>query len=262
MYISASQLDRFFTCPLLYKATYIDRIIPFHKSPSMVEGILFHKAMELAIRHQDRYFYKSKQGLYEMGITFDKAHDGLTSAEYVQPMLDRLDALIEGGLRSFNLQSMSNTEMKVYFHVYGIQYFGIIDALKDNEIIIDFKTGLRYKTQRDIDNSMQMVVYAAAINDMRGRPLEYPVEVQYISVSKNDPGHYRIVKRIITAEDIYKLLALSMALKEAIRTDKFYPTSPAKCPQWCPLRKNGECGVYIKKQKYFPAIHSAIIPKD
>jgi len=265
-YISANQISIYSICPLLYKKIYIDG---FERAPRLFlsEGKFIHKMVET--------WFKQQQVM--PGFDINQVMSNPEFQKYVIQEMDKLQdyvKLAEGALQELMKRSLQQAttivtalkdhgitikdmEYLLEFITNGIKFRGFIDILgedKRGEIIIDIKTGSRFKRPSDATNSHQLVVYGMGRNAEAGRPIDHPIRVVLLSTNRNQPNKYVWHMRTITTHDVVQTIALAKSIKEAHRLNFFPPTSKDKCPGWCPLREAGLCEEELKSQTGWGAI--------
>jgi hypothetical protein len=111
---------------------------------------------------------------------------------------------------------------------------GIIDLGDDQDRVVDFKTAARSKSQTDVDESVQLTIYAAAFHAETGRK---PSEVRLDTIVKTKTKTDRQVLTSSRDEADFQPLANRInAVTSAIQTGVFTPAPPGAwwCgPKWC-----------------------------
>lgn len=161
-HISYSQIDNYLICPLRYKYSYVLNI-PTPPSRSLNFGDTFHKTLN---EFHTKIMFGNKPTLENLFEIFEKNWNPLG----YENEKDRKNAFEEGkkilkdyyeknkGLDAKHL----GLEKKFVLSIDGTKLKGTIDRidkLSDGTVeIIDYKTG-KEKSQKDVDNNVQMTIY-------------------------------------------------------------------------------------------------------
>ncbi len=170
-YISYSHLQTFEICPLHYKLKYMLRI-PTPPSASQSYGITLHSALRdlysLIISGQKVDLKKALE-LLDNNWT----REGYQSKNHEQiakeGAINVLDAYLKSDL--FKNSKPLAVEIPFNFNIENIRVGGRIDRLdqlSNNAIeIVDYKTGNKIPTQKEIDSNLQLTTYALAATEIQ-----------------------------------------------------------------------------------------------
>lgn len=175
-YLSFSQIETFNVCPLHYKAKYILRLqVPQTAAQSF--GTSLHATL--------RDFYqellnRKKVGEDEAFTIFKKnwINEGYQSKRHEALAFKKGVKILDGFLRSaFDKKNLpSFLELPFQFSVSPALKIGgkidRIDKLTNGTIeVLDYKTGASLLTQREIDENLQLTIYALAVTEIANVPL-------------------------------------------------------------------------------------------
>lgn len=250
-HLSVSQIEMYTRCPEQYRRRYIEKhIIP--PGIAFVRGISFHKGAEYnfkqkintkqdlpveqvkeVIASEVDYIVKNKGVLLtqeeekigkkkvlgkikdeavSLGELFIK-----DSAPYIQPVVVEDKEIIEIPEASYNLM-------------------GVLDVVDEKDVIIDFKTSSKSKSQEEADKSLQLTMYALTFRKKfkratNGLRLE-------VFVAKKEPEIQRLTTHR-TVEDVEAFVNRVNSIIKGIKAGVFPPATPGAW--WCDPRF---CGYY------------------
>ncbi len=170
-YLSYSQIQTFQICPLHYKLKYILKI-PTAPTSAQSFGISVHNTL--------RDFYQ----IYQRGerakiLDIEKIlnnnwiNDGYQSKQHVKEAFIKAKKEISNYLKNnFDEKNLPLAlEYSFNFFIEKLKIVGImdrVDSLKNGEIeIIDYKTGNKLPTQKELDNNLQLTIYAIAATNVK-----------------------------------------------------------------------------------------------
>lgn len=246
-YLSPSQLDMYCKCPEQYRRRYIER-------DKMPPGIAAHRGTGVHAGAKGNFRQKrethrdlSPKDIIDQSVAaFDEAVERkgfqLTKDEIARGpaavIAEQRDATAR--LARFHAEVQAPdyqpaiTEQKVRIVLPNAPYdlLGIVDLQDDRGRVTDFKTAKRKKSQKDVDDSVQLTIYAAAAA-VRGTPAS---EVALDTLVNNKtPTRQRLVSP--RDENDYRALASrTNAVIAAITAGSFPPTMPGSwwcSPDWC-----------------------------
>jgi DNA helicase-2/ATP-dependent DNA helicase PcrA len=182
-YLSYSQIESFKLCPLHYKLRYIVGI-PTPQTPALSFGTTMHLVM--------RQMYEKVAAKEKVTIAW--AHEalaknwlreGYTSKSYEDEMKKRGERYLEDYIKSQyqpDAQVLSLEQPFTIPIVSGDRSIRIggkidrIDATPNGGIeIVDYKTG-RIPTKREVDNNLQLSMYAMAASEIQGSMFQRSAE--------------------------------------------------------------------------------------
>lgn len=198
--LSYSQINDFKVCPLHYKLKYIVGI-PSPVSSAQSFGITIHKTLA--------DFYSRHKGGLE--ATLDNLlklysqswiNEGYASKHHEDLMKNRGREYLKTFYNNefkFN-QIPLNLEHNFSFKVKNLQIRGKIDRIdqtKEGIEIIDYKTGVKIPTDKEIAKDLQLTLYAMAANEVKEPPFGRPPEQIALSLYYFDQGRRLTTKRTI-----------------------------------------------------------------
>jgi CRISPR/Cas system-associated exonuclease Cas4 (RecB family) len=178
MRFSFSSISLFQRCPYAFRLKYIDSAEEKYYAP-FIHGKIAHYYMEMRARH-DR-------------ITTEK----LTIEKYPYDYTLAICKEAEGNITENTFAHTLETEMKIDFVIGEHQITGIIDRLDlqdDLYTIVDYKYGKYIYTQKDLQNSLQLQIYAYGIMLLKN--------VNRVYIMYHNLKQRHIVGMIIGKEDI------------------------------------------------------------
>jgi hypothetical protein len=113
---------------------------------------------------------------------------------------------------------------------------GWIDMIDDRDIVTDFKTGAKRKNQKDVDNSLQLTIYAAAYRREFG---SMPVAVQLDTLVKTKKPGRQLLTSTRSMADLEMMINRINVMLQSIQSGIFTPApvgawkcSPKFCGYW------------------------------
>ncbi len=183
--LSYTQIETFRTCPLHYKLRYILNI-PSLPSASQSFGTSIH----LALRDFYRFFGKgefrrfSQERLVKELISLLKKNwisDGFLSKDHERQFFDRGERYLEDYIKTEFNPDIKTALTEENFSVFlplerPLKLIGRmdrVDILPDGGIeIVDYKSGTKVPTQKEVDKDLQMSFYAIAADKIKESPFE------------------------------------------------------------------------------------------
>lgn len=217
---SYSKIDQYYRCPLAYKLLNIDKVEKIY-NPSLISGRLAHKFMEIGFLNRD---VKNIKNL----IMKDKDID-LHNINMIDKISHELENLINNKTYKYCIEVEYPISMTI--GPYNIR--GIIDRIdKDDNhyTIIDYKYGYYEYTQNNLEESLQLKLYAYYIMNEYNQDR---VEIKYHNLKQNT-----IVSIIIHKEDINVNMIENMIsdIEFSELLDTFPPRVSSTCI-YCSVRK-------------------------
>lgn len=202
---SNSSLSCYADCPYKYKLRYIDNVEPEFESVHLQFGTMAHDVLHKAGDLRDRYNdgvldMESYNPVIPSEVLYDnlKSHFSISSWNgYFRPIIkqiaeyeEELKKEIEHPVihREIKLQATSYNLMNDFGYHIGMPLVGVIDflmvdSLRKNAIILDYKFSTKRKTQDDFDLNSQLYIYAYLVHITCGVPLRN-IQVGYIDIPK------------------------------------------------------------------------------
>ena len=178
---SATRLKSYLTCPRQFRYSYMDAIPSIPTSP-LVFGRALHDA--LCFVHERQMESGELPPVRDVLERFDALWGEALEAEpfFRDGVPSPSQHLTTGHeiLRAY-LAAPENQKLplaaELAFEVQAGDYrlAGIVDRLDESEqglIVVDFKSGTRKPSPKDLDEDLQFTIYAFAIEQMMGRPVE------------------------------------------------------------------------------------------
>lgn len=230
-HISYSQIDNYQVCPLRYKYSYV-LSVPAPPSSSLSFGDSVHKTLKEF--HTQRMLGKNPT-LKDLLKLYEKNWEPLGYKNEKDRKIQ-----FEGGkeiLKKYFEESKNlnvkhiGIEKSFTLDIDGTKLKGVIDRideLPNGEIeIIDYKTG-ETKTQKDVDNNVQMTIYAMAAQE--ALKIKPDILSLYYLNSGTKLSTHRTQKQIDAQKDIIR------GVIKGIKDGKFEPTPGRDC-KWCDFRE-------------------------
>ncbi len=174
-YLSYSRIQTFQICPLHYKLKYILKI-PTPPTAAQSFGISIHNTL--------RDFYQAYKGGNKIKISnIEKLlennwiNEGYLSKHHLKEAFIKAKKIISNYLnKNFDEKNLPLlTEYSFNFFIQKLKITGImdrVDNLKGGQIeIIDYKTGGKLPTQKEIDTNLQLTIYALAATEVKKKYL-------------------------------------------------------------------------------------------
>lgn len=199
-YISHTQIDTYLRCPRLYKFSYRDG----HKRPAGLP-LLFGRAIHHTLEQYGRYYAKTgghnpkmMSGLWSCSCEDPDVISTPLPYDQYQKGRGMLLSLIDGG--NFDLSNAIMLEYDFILELAGVNVRGVVDRVDQLAEgvyrVVDYKTGGSIYSGEAVENSLQLAMYAAAIEKTLGD------EVRHISVAIHQINQDIFIEREKTLEDI------------------------------------------------------------
>ncbi|MDO8488234.1 MAG: UvrD-helicase domain-containing protein [bacterium] len=207
-YLSYTQIQTFLTCPLHYKARYILKI-PTPPSAAQSFGSSIHLALShfYADRGQDLLKLFARDWI-QVGYE-SKQHEKLFFAKGQKLLTDYLAEEYDPKIKTPILEEMFMVPLKLNGRQIKIGgKIDRVDELVDGSIeIIDYKTGAKVPTQKEIDSDLQMSFYALAATSLRQPPLGKDPDEVKLSLYYFDAGGEKKMSTKRTTEQLHQAVA-------------------------------------------------------
>ncbi len=232
-FLSYSQIDTYSTCALQYKYKYILKI-PTLPSHALSFGTTIHDTLRDFHR---KLMFDKKGDAADLLQMYEKNWQplGYLDDDHRKERFESGKKLLERYYEKIKGEPVRSKEIEQSFNIKidGIRFYGRIDRIDhiDGEgekvvEIIDYKTG-QPKSQKDVDNDMQVAIYAIGAKEGLG------YEPKSLSLYFLEADQKMTTTR--TAEDLEKT---KEKLKESItkiKAGNFDPTPGMHC-NWCDFR--------------------------
>lgn len=230
--LSPSKVDTFFGCKRLFLYRYITKPIAPPESKYFLIGNVVHKALESFHKLADKDNPSSWKGLmtdcfkraFSSYSVFEKEKQGVVSREDMHSMKRMLNKYLK---RQYSIRSLPETlyiEKLFKITIEGTQVWGKADRVDkegDGAIVVDYKTGSRPFTKKDISNSVQLGTYA--------------LWARSLGISGDIYGEYIHVKILDTAKGRQKFLISDDIMEKA---KKKYTEVISELDDGCNFEKN------------------------
>ena len=195
-YLSYSQIDTFKTCQLQYKYRYLLRL-PTPPSASMVIGNTIHRTLKQF--YQKQATEKEKLSLKTM-LKFAQLNwipEGFTSKKQAEKSKEQVFKMLKKFYReAFEFEKIGRVialEQPFSLKITpGLTVGGVIDRIDNLEgdkiEIIDYKTGSRIPSQKEVDQDDQLSIYALAISSLKDLLFSRSVDKIILSLYFLDEG--------------------------------------------------------------------------
>ncbi|MCL5047505.1 MAG: PD-(D/E)XK nuclease family protein [Firmicutes bacterium] len=235
--LSPSKMDRFTSCPLSFRYTYIDKI-PEPLTQAQVKGTLTHKVLELL------YAKEPELRTEEVAIEILDSVVSQESSSLEEVTGDEQEAeslVLEIGslLHSyFVIEDPSAihcraTELDITGEIAGFKLRGIIDRLdlteKNDLAIVDYKTGKAPGESFEKSKLNAVSIYALLCELQFG---QRPVEMRLVYL-KNRISIIKLPTEQVMRATKSKIAAVAMAIQKACENDDFRARPSRLCP-YCP----------------------------
>ena len=268
-HISATQLIMMGTCQIQYWFRYVNNVKAppgiaqlkgsavhggakenFHSKKKTREDLPRSQIIEISVNEFEMLFKKAG----EISPTPEEAEMGIPKA--IGQAKDSVSIL--SGLFADKVAPCYQpvlVEEKIPLSIPKSQYdlLAVVDLADDQDVVMDLKTGVKAKPQKEVEDSLQLSMYALVFKALTKRlPKEVRLETL---VHKKEPD----VQRLISNRDLGDLELLVRRINrmvEAIEKKVFQPTNPTnwQCSErWCgyaiqcPFYKHGD----QEKKKYW-----------
>ena len=178
---SATRLKSYLTCPRQFRYSYVDGIASIPTSP-LVFGRALHDA--LCFVHERQMENGELPPIGDLLGHFDALwSEALESKPFFRDGSPSPEQHLTTGheiLRAYlaapkNQRKPLAAELAFEVQAGDYRLVGIVDRLDESEnglIVVDFKSGTRKPSHKDLDDDLQFTIYAFAIGQMMGRPVE------------------------------------------------------------------------------------------
>ncbi len=227
-YLSYSQIQTFLTCPLHYKAKYILKI-PTPTSAAQSFGSSIHLAL-------DQFYKDPEQGLVPL-LEREWIRQGYESKEQESLYLAKGKKILNEYLDN-QYDPKSKTIMLEQKFILPLRLQGRflkiggkidrVDQTPDGGIeIIDYKTGAKVPSQKDIDEDLQMSFYALAASMLETKP--FPVDPEKIKLSLYYFDEQKFISTTRSKEQLQAAIEEIFVVAEKIENSDFQCSGSRLC---------------------------------
>jgi len=235
--MSYSGLSSYLICPLKFRYSYIDQLMPEFTPASLAFGSGIHSALEA-------YYTALKEGkppinipimvnivrnaLENESILFDK--------ESKDELIDKAQVMLHQAIAMPVGEKIIGTEVPVELVIEpGFTVIGKIDLVTEETgipVITDFKTACRKPSQNDVDTNNQLTTYSCVYPDAKPR-------IRALTKCKSPDCVDLLTQR--SDEQRTRVRKIFKAVKTCIEANSFFPNEGWQC-EGCQYR------TYCKKE--------------
>lgn len=230
-YLSYSQIQTFELCPLHYKLKYILKI-PTAQSSAQSFGTTIHATLRDMYQHHIRGDEVKLNHLYNM-LEKNWVNEGYQSKDHQTKAIERAREIVASYLEKHYKKNEQPIAMELPFQFYlkGIKIGGRmdrVDHIENNSIeIIDYKTGYNVPTAKDVENDLQLTLYALAATEVKDKVLNKPPENVRLSLFYLETGQKITTTRTMEQLEEAKIIIAQKA--ELITKSDFACSKHAFC---------------------------------
>lgn len=254
-HLSASSINEYLGCGLLFKLRRIDRLHSEGKSDSLEFGSAIH--LVLGEYYQSRMAGK-KLTLKKVHSLFTKYwKEAAAEDDEIQYQEGKsYESLLNEGkaLLSAYFESLSGDEFKVLaiekpfrLDIDGIPVIGAVDLLEEDEsgtiIITDFKTSGRAYGDDEIDRNLQLSIYHMAMKANGYSDREILLRIDCLIKAKKKP-RFETYYTSRSEADERRVVKKVLHVWEGIQKGVFLPNDTGWRCKWCDLKSY--CDEYLE----------------
>lgn len=259
-HLSASAVNDYLACGLLYKLKRIDKLeVPF-TSDALELGSVVHETLAA--------YYEAKQTGRKMSLeelltiftaNWEEAAGDADDIEYGEGK--DFGVLLEEGkaLLAAYHEGLADDRFKVLgieegfqFHVEGLPILGIIDLIEEDEagtiIITDFKTASRAYSSDEIDKNIQLTIYhmAAKANGYANRE----ILLRFHCLIKTKKPRFEEYFTVRSGSDVNRTRKKILAVWDGIQKCVFVPNDTGWRCGYCDVWEH--CARYLEAEEVEP----------
>jgi RecB family exonuclease len=238
---SYSRIDTYEQCPAKYFYSYISKE-PRQFAPAAVLGNIVHEVFEKVLENDKALDIGELKSEYAKTIP---EWDPLN--QIPQELLDAGNVIIDEFYdqnedSSFNIYA-KEMGFEILMGSYVVRGFiDRIDLVGDTVYIIDYKTGKWEVAAKDIQNNLQLGIYALAASQIFPDKKIY-AELYYLRSGRRKGHHF-------SPDDIENVkVELVKKMQKIINDTNFVPTSNGRICSFCDHAKSGACGTGVFRNK-------------
>ena len=258
-HLSASSINDYMECGLLYKFSRVDKIPIERTSYNMVFGSAIHKTLEKYYQAKMNLHHKSLSFLLEeFELDWKKAckenlkiqfYDG----ENFESCLDRGKSLLTAFYQNLPKDDFKvlATEHSFSVKIEGIDIpiIGAMDLIEADEcgniVITDFKTASKAYSRDDVDKSLQLTIYylAAKMNGFANRE----ILLRFDCLIKTKKPKFEQYYTSRNEEDIQRTSKKIQQVWKGIKKNVFIPNDTSWKCGYCSYKK--QCNAWFIKDE-------------
>ncbi len=228
--LSFSQIDTYGTCPLKYKFRYIYRI-PTPPKAYFVYGEIQHRVLEAffsKVKRGEEVSEETLRQLYEERWREGGFIDALQQVEYKRRGYRELQEFYERNKESLKEPLALEEDFRVSVGAHRVAgRIDRIDKVDENSVeVIDYKTG-KPKGQENANQSMQLSIYAIAVQQTFGKEAKY---LSFYYLTNNEK-----VTSTRSEEQLQSARESILKVAEEILGQNFQPSKGFHC-DWCEFK--------------------------
>lgn len=232
---SYSRIDTYQYCAAKYFHSYIDKQ-PRGFSPHAVLGNVIHSVLENTLDNETSLELEVLKDEYQSNL---KAYD--PDSKIDKKLVNAGDVMIEEFFdlhrdTEFNIYA-KELEFNIIVGLYNIRGFiDRVDIIGDTVNIVDYKTGSREVPAKDVENNLQLGIYALAMHDM------FPDKninayLYYLRSNRYKGSSFPVEKLADVKQRVLESIA------KIVDDNNFLPTPNARQCRWCEHAESGACGI-------------------
>jgi len=234
-HLSFSQIDRYRKCGRQYAFIYLEGLrmppgIALVKGSAVHRGIEYNSLYKVATREEmkrsDVVDYTVSEFEKRMSEEEVVVKDGEDPGAAKDSCVNLIDLYM--GEISPTIQPM-HVEAEIELNIDGVLPIKtVIDCIDDDERIRDYKTTGKSKTQADIDNSLQMDIYAMAYHQKFGH---WAIGSSLDVLVETKTPKYQRLDTVATVESVARAENIIRAVQSGIEKQAFGPAPEGAW--WC-----------------------------
>lgn len=253
-HISYSQISMYMRCGMQYYYRYIEgKILP--PGIAMIVGKTGHAGAEKNyVQKIDTHKDLSKQDIIDYTVSvYEEAIVNTEIALTGDDSIDKSKDSLVSSMGVFADDVAPNVQPIAVEHKHILEIpnckpvIAILDCIDDKKNVRDLKFTGRSKTQSDVDNSLQLSIYAMAYHDMYN---SMPESLCFDNLVHTKLPKYVELKTTRTEDDFISVIRIINAVQDAINKEVFLPA-----PEGSWVCSEKFCGYYqtckFKNKKIF-----------